>query len=154
VLVLAAGGYVLGAHLNGGAWPTPGLEVGGDVGWARRTALSFWEDIQFKDFARAAIYHSPERRQQVDIPYLLERLFGVKPEMLDIMEIEVVLAEMDSTGLRIRVKTRLKVKLLLLNEIRDREIMLYFHRAAVGEPWWMELETSLRNLDVEEGKKH
>jgi hypothetical protein len=153
-LVLAGGVYLGGAHLSGGAWPTPGLELGGDVGWARRTALSFWEDIQFKDFTRAASYHSPERRAAVDIPYLIERLFGVKPEFLDIMEIEVVLADLDSTGLRIRVKTRLKVKFLVNEKIDDREIMLYFHRASLEAPWWMELETSLRSLDADEEKKH
>ncbi|MDP2313488.1 MAG: hypothetical protein Q8P41_11330 [Pseudomonadota bacterium] len=153
LLLLLGGGYATAAHLSGGAYPTFGLPLGGDRGLLRRTALAFWEDIQFKDFARAASYHAPEIQGSVDIPYLLERLFGIKPEMLDIMEIEVVLSDIDSTGLRARVKTRLKVKLLVDASITEREVMLYFHRG-VGEPWYMELETSLRSIEAENGKKH
>lgn len=153
-LLVSGGGYLAVAHFSGGAFPTFGLPLGGDAGWLRRTSLSFWEDIQFKDFARAATYHSPDKQAGIDIPYLLERLFGVKPEFLDIMETEIVLADIDSTGLRARVKTRLKIKFLFTGDIKDREIMLYFHRATVGSPWFMELETSLRSLDIEEDKKH
>ncbi len=154
LLLVLGGGYVAAAHLSGGAFPTLGLALGGERGLLRRTALSFWEDIQFKDFVRAASYHAPDIQGTVDIPYLLERLFGVKPEFLDIMEMEVVLADVDSTDLRARVKTRLKVKLLVDGRIDDREVMLYFHRKTTADPWFMELETSLRSLEAEEGKLH
>ena len=156
VVVLLLGGavYVGAAHVSGGAYPTPGLGVGGDRGWLRRTALSFWEDIQFKDFERAASYHSPDKQAAVDIPFLLQRLFGVRPEQLEIMEYEIVLADVDSTRLRARVKTRVKAKLLVDGRVEDTEFMLFFHRASETDPWFMVLEDSLRTLDVDKEKKH
>jgi len=154
LLAVGGGGYLAAAHLSGGAFPTLGLPLGGDLGWLRQTTMSFWEDIQFKDFDRAASYHAADKQDRVDIPYLLERLFGVKPEGLDIMEYEIVLAEVDSTNLRARVKTRIKVKLLLMDKIQTKEIMLFFHRETEDSPWTMELETSLRSLDADQDKKH
>ncbi len=156
VVLLLLGGsiYVAVAHFSGGAFPTPGLAVGGDLGWLRRTSLAFWEDIQFKDFNKAATYHSPEKQSEVDIPFLLQRLFGVRPEQLEIMEYEIVLADIDSTGLRARVKTRVKAKLLVDGRVDDTEFMLFFHRSSVADPWYMVLEDSLRTLDVEKEKKH
>lgn len=147
------GGYVLAAHLSGGAFPTPGLELGGDRGLLRRIALKFWEDIQFKDFVRAATYHAPDVQAQVDIPFILQRLFQLKPEALDIMEYEVVFAEVDKSGNRARVKTRVKVKDLLQQNIREQEIMFYFERADAASPWFMKLEDSLRNIEGAAGKK-
>lgn len=154
VLFVAAVGYVGAAHLSGGAFPTPGLEVGGDRGHLRRTALSFLEDIQFKDFQTAASYHAPDKRDEVDIPFLLQRLFQVKPEALDIMSYEIVFADIDTTGNRGRVKTRVKVKELLREQIRDQEIIFYFERENAAAPWHMKLEDSLRQLKGEQGKKH
>ncbi len=156
VVILLLGGsiYVAAAHFSGGAFPTPGLAVGGDLGWLRRTSLAFWEDIQFKDFKKAASYHSLDKQSSVDIPYLIQRLFGVRPEQLDIMEYEIVLADIDSTGLRARVKTRVKVKLLLDGRVDVTEFMLFFHRASPDDPWYMVLEDSLRELDVDKEKKH
>lgn len=153
-LVLAGGAYVAAAHFSGGAFPTPGLPVGGELGHLRRQTLSFWEDVQFKDFDRAASYHAPEVRETVDIPFLLERLFLVKPEALDIMEYEVVLADIDSSELRARVKTRLKVKELVRESIREREVMLYWTRETASSPWFMNLESSLRQLEGDDDKKH
>lgn len=154
VLVVAAGGYVAAAHLSGGAFPTPGLDVGGDRGLLRRTTTSFLEDIQFKDFKRAASYHAPEKRDQVDIPFLLQRLFQVKPEALDIMSYEIVFADLDTSGNRGRVKTRVKVKELLRGKIRDQEIIFYFDRETTTAPWYMKLEDSLRKLEGDKDKKH
>lgn len=152
-LVLGAG-YLTGAHLSGGAWPTLGLPLGGTLGALRRTTLQFWEDIQFKDFAHAATYHDAAAQSEVDIPYLLERLFLQKPESLDFINFEILFADLDSTGLRARVKTRVTVKNLLDNKVYDREIMLYYHRASLGDPWAMELESSLRRTEADENKKH
>lgn len=154
VLAVLLGAYVAAAHLSGGAFPTFGLPLGGDRGLVRRTALSFLEDIQFKDFERAAQYHAPDKRETVDIPFLIQRLFQVKPETLDIMEYEVIFADIDSSGNRARVKTRVKVKELTREHIRDQELMLYFERQDARSPWYMKLEDSLRKLEAEEGKKH
>lgn len=147
-------GYLGLAHLSGGAWPTPGLPLGGAEGALRRTTTRFWEDIQFKDFEKAASYHAPDKQATVDIPYLLERIFLQKPELLDIMSYEIVMAELDSSGLRARVKTRVKVKDLARERVDDRELMLFYKRETPEAPWYMDLETSLRTLDVEKEKKH
>ena len=154
VIATLATGYLGLAHLSGGAFPTLGLPLGGELGTLRQLTTAFWEDIQFKDFEHAATFHDPEAQGTIDIPYLLERLFLLKPEALDIMSYEIVLADVDSSGLRARVKTRVKVKNLVKERIDEREVMLYWSRESVSEPWRMQLESSLRNLDIEEGKKH
>lgn len=153
-LVLFAAIYVAAAHFSGGVFPTPGLPVGGDRAEIRNMVYSFWEDIQFKDFKKAASYHRPEARDSVDIPYLLQRLFLQKPELLDIMDYEIVFAKVDSSKVRARVKSRVKVKELTREEIKEREVMLYFHRDTVDSPWYMELESSLRKLEADKDKKH
>ena len=154
VLSLLLGGYLGVAHLSGGAFATLGLALGGDRGALRRLALSFLEDIQFKDFVSAASYHSPDLRDSIDIPFIIQRLFTVKPEALDIMDYEVVFAEVDSGGLRARVKLRVKVKLLLNALINEREVILYFERDSVDDPWYMKLEDSLRVLTPDSAKQN
>jgi hypothetical protein len=153
VLSLLLGGYLTVAHISGGAFSTLGLLLGGDRGELRRVALAFLEDIQFKDFTSAAGYHSPETRDSVDIPFLIQRLFTVRPEALDIMDYEVVFAEIDESGLRARVKMRVTVKLLLNALINEREVILFFERDTVNDPWYMKLEDSLRQLTPDTAKK-
>ena len=152
VLALLLGGYLAAAHVSGGAFSTLGLALGGDRAALRRIALSFLEDIQFKDFVGAASYHAPDIRDSVDIPFIIQRLFTVRPEALDIMDYEVVFAEVDSGGLRARVKLRVKVKLLLNARIDERELLLYFERDSVHDPWYMKLEDSLRQLSPDSAK--
>ncbi len=154
VLALLLGGYLGVAHVSGGAFSTLGLALGGDRGALRRVALSFLEDVQFKDFVSAASYHSPDTRDSIDIPFLIQRLFTVRPEALDIMDYEVVFAEIDSGGLRARVKLRVKVKLLLNALINEREVILYFQRDSVDDPWYMKLEDSLRELSPDTTKQN
>ena len=154
VLGLLLGGYLGVAHVSGGAFSTLGLALGGDRGALRRIALSFLEDIQFKDFVSAAGYHAPDTRDGVDIPFLLQRLFTVRPEALDIMDYDIVFAEIDSGGLRARVKLRVKVKLLLNALIKEQEVLLYFERDSVDDPWYMKLEDSLRKLTPDSTKQN
>jgi hypothetical protein len=154
VLGLLLGGYLGVAHVSGGAFSTLGLALGGDRGALRRIALSFLEDIQFKDFVSAAGYHAPDTRDGVDIPFLLQRLFTVRPEALDIMDYDIVFAEIDSGGLRARVKLRVKVKLLLNALIKEQEVLLYFERDSVDDPWYMKLEDSLRELTPDSTKQN
>ena len=104
VLSLLFGGYLGVAHGSGGACSMLGLALGGDRGALRRIALAFLEDVQFKDFVSAANYHAPDLIDSVDIPFLLQRLFAVKPEALDIMDYDIVFAELDSSNLRARVE--------------------------------------------------
>jgi hypothetical protein len=152
-LVLAVG-YLAAAHLSGGAWFTFGLPLGGDRGEVRRLGLAFWEDIQFKDFGGAAAFHEPDRQADVDIPFLIERIFLRKPEQLDISDLEVMLADIDSSGNRGRVLTRMRVRDLFEERVYDKEVMLYFYREGEGSPWYLDLESSLRELKPEEGKLH
>ena len=154
VLALLLGGYLGVAHLSGGAFSTLGLALGGDRGALRRIALEFLEDIQFKDFVSAASYHAPDLRDSVDIPFLLQRLFTVKPEALDIMDYGIVFSEIDSSGLRARVKSRIKVNILLNSRIEERELILYFARDSVTDPWHMKLEDSLRELRPDSTKQN
>ena len=154
VLSLLFGGYLGVAHVSGGAFSTLGLALGGDRGALRRIALAFLEDVQFKDFVSAANYHAPDLIDSVDIPFLLQRLFAVKPEALDIMDYDIVFAELDSSNLRARVKVRIKVKLLLDETIQEREFILYFDRDSTGEPWYMKLEDSLRALSPDSTKQN
>ncbi|HEX9885268.1 MAG TPA: hypothetical protein VGA70_02225 [Longimicrobiales bacterium] len=154
VLGVVLGGYLGVAHLSGGAFWALGLALGGDRGDLRRTALAFLEDIQFKDFISAASYHAPDVRSSVDIPFLIQRLFAVKPEALDIMDYDIVFAELDSSGLRARVKSRVKVRFLLDGRIEERDLILYFDRDSVADPWYMKLEDSLRDLQPDSTKEH
>jgi len=154
VVMLLTGGYLTVAHVSGGAFWTLGLALGGDRGALRRIALDFLEDIQFKDFVSAAGYHAPDLIDSVDIPFLLQRLFAVKPEALDIMDYEIVFADIDSSDLRARVKVRVKAKLLLDGRIDERELVLYFHRDSVDDPWYMKLEDSLRELSPDSTRVH
>ena len=128
--------------------------LGGDNAKLMRITRSFLEDIQFKDFKKAASYHRKEEQDQVDIPFLLERLFMIKPEQLDVMDYEILFAKVDSSGLRARVKARIKVKNLLKKDIQNRELMLYYFRDDDTSPWHMKLESSLRQIKAEKGKKH
>jgi hypothetical protein len=109
-----------------------------------RMTLSFMEDIQFKDFDRAASYHHPDDRQKHDIPKLIERLFQIKPELLDIMEYKILESDLDSSGNRGRVKVKTKVHRLNTDDFRDAELMFYYHKKDGN--WHMELESSLRKL--------
>jgi hypothetical protein len=83
-------------------------------------------------------------------------MFLLKPELMDIMDYEIQFVDIDSTGLRARTKTRVHFKDLLNKDIRNQEILLYFHRNSMEEPWFMELESSLRDLgsDADKSKKH
>ena len=156
LLLVAAlsGGYLAVAHISGGAFWTLGLALGGDRGALRRIAMDFLEDIQFKDFVSAASYHAPDLIETVDIPFLIQRLFAVKPEALDFMDYEVVFADIDSSGLRARVKVRIKAKFLVDDRIDEKELLLYFHRDTVDDPWYMKLEDSLRELQADTSRIH
>ena len=81
-------------------------------------------------------------------------MFVLKPEGLDIISYEIVFAEVDSSDLRARVKSRVKVKNLIKKDINEREIMLYFFRDSTESPWFMKLESSLHQLKGDKDKVH
>ena len=108
VIILMMGLYAGAVHFSGGAFYSFGLALGGERADLRKLAKSFMEDIQFKDFKKAASYHEPNVVDSVDIPFLLQRLFMQKPESLDIMSYEIVFCKLDSSVLRGRTKVRMK----------------------------------------------
>ena len=78
----------------------------------------------------------------------------MRPEALDIMDYDIVFAEVDSSELRARVKARVKVKVLLNELIEEQELVLYFERDSVTDPWHMKLEDSLRQLSADSTKQN
>lgn len=127
-----------------------GLQLGGvtvstsaDASYLEQRTLDFLEDIRFKDFEKAASYHSVEDRKTVRIPELIERIFAIKPEFLDILRYEILAVELDRSGTRGRVKTRTVVKVLNSGEIREPEILFYWMKDP-RDGWVMKLESSLR----------
>ena len=109
----------------------------------RELTTSFLEDIQFKDFDTAASYHNEEEQREVDIPTLIERLFKIKPELLDIMKFEITDVHIDSSGNRARVKTHTTVKILNTDELKEPDLVFYWQKE--NGQWRMKLESSLQN---------
>ena len=154
VLLAAALAYLGAAHVSGGQYPTLGIPgLGGHEAQLRRMSIDFWEDIQFKDFDKAATYHEEHLQEEVDIPFLLDRLYGVPPESIDVQSYEIVFIDVDSTGLRARVKCRVKALELGREKVRDQEVILYYYRHSEDDPWFMKLEDSLRKPEHDKGKK-
>lgn len=112
-----------------------------DIKVVEKKVLDFMEDIQFKDFTKAATYHSPDDQKKVDIPKLLESKFHIKPEQMDLKEFNILKTSIDSTGNRARAKVKSKIHVLSTDKIRNVEMMLYFHKN--DGQWFMELESSL-----------
>jgi hypothetical protein len=108
----------------------------------RNLTIDFLEDIRFKDFEKAASYHTNADQETIDIPHLIERLFRIKPELLDIMKYEITDVDIDRGGTRARVKTHTTIKLLNTEELREPDIIFYWHK--VDDHWYMKLESSLQ----------
>ena len=112
--------------------------------------FSFWEDIQFKDWDTAASYHAEQVKAERDIPYLIERMFQVKPETLDVRNIEVQEVDIDSSGDRGRVRTKLLVKVLNTGKVKQPEAVLYWYKE--NGQWLLNLESSLRKAEQDKSK--
>ena len=135
-----------------------------------KLAKQFLTDLQFKDFDKAAMYHTFVDKGKANIPKLIERLFQVKPEFLNIRDFEIVRVDMDPDGKRARTFFRSTMEILNTakddkpNKEREVEGILYWHKrpAAEGEKaappgttttpptpeelaekWFMKLESSL-----------
>ncbi len=137
LLALAAGGVVGYLVLTGqtGYYRT-------DEHVIKKKTHRFFECIKFKEFGEAAGFHDAADKGKVDIPVLIEDLFLVPPEQLDIQEIQVIFAEVDSSGVLAKSKTRCIVQLLNSKEIKKPEVMLYWKKT--GKEWYLKLESTLR----------
>jgi hypothetical protein len=113
-----------------------------DKAYVEKSTLDFLEDIKYKDFKKAAIYHTIAERKTVDIPSLLERIFLIKPEFCDFLRYQITGVDVDSTGTRARVHTKCVIKVLNSNEIKEPETIFYWFKDP-KEGWCMHLESSL-----------
>ncbi len=143
VLILVALGLLYFGPTSGQIGGTLGPVTSGDAKFLRQRTIDFLEDLQFKDFDKAASYHNQQDRDRVDIAKLIERIFQVKPELLDIMRYEIKKIEIDRSGDRAKVKTHTVIKVLNTKEIRKPEVILYWQKDP-KEGWVMKLESSLR----------
>lgn len=97
-------------------------------------ASRFLTDLKFKDFEQAAKYHTVLEQAKVDIPVLIERLFQVKPEFLNIRDFQVVRVELDPDGKRARTIFKSNVEFLNTaegdnpNKEKQVEGILYWHK--------------------------
>ena len=101
----------------------------------------FLECVKFKEFGEASSFHSALDSKKADIPFLIERLFKIKPEQLDIQEVNVLYGEIDSSGVLGRTKSRCIVHVLNTKEIRKPEVILYWKKE--GGKWFLKLKSSL-----------
>jgi hypothetical protein len=110
-----------------GAWVFLANPFSADSGLVRNASLAFMEDLQFKDFRSSSLYHHELERDRVDIGRTLEKLFLVKPELLDIIDYRIAKLDIDKSGDRARVLVRSRYKRLNYDEKpQDGEILLYW----------------------------
>lgn len=107
----------------------------------------FLEDIQFKDFTHAGSFHTEEDQKKKDIPALIERKFGIKPEQLDIRHFEVLRIDISSSGDRAKALTRTTSKVLNSKQVTGkeqvREVDIVWYWKKVDGKWFMDLQSSL-----------
>lgn len=110
-----------------------------DMAELDRLARGFLQDLQFKDFDKAGKYHTLLEQGKADIPQLIERLFQVKPEVLNIRDFEIVRVDLDEDGKRARTFFRSNLELLNTaegeNPNREKQIegILYWHKQPATE---------------------
>jgi hypothetical protein len=116
LIVLGIGGYLFLAE-----------PFNSDRKVVRELSMQFLEDLQFKDFRSSALYHHRLEQGRVDVGRSLERLFLIKPEMLDIIDYRVVKAEVDSSENRARVLVNTRFRRLnMKDEPEEADLMLYW----------------------------
>lgn len=111
-----------------------------DLALLEEQAWKFLEDLKYKDFSKAAGYHNFADRKKADIPKLIERLFAIKPEQLDLRDYKITGVDLDEDGMRAR--THFHATYVVLNsargedgknEEREMEGILYWHRRPASE---------------------
>ncbi len=118
-----------------------GALLSGDAQSMIKYATSFMEDLKFKDFKAAAKYSLPQQQDKYNIANLIERLFHIKPELLDIQSYAITHTDLDSSGQRARVHVKSQIKVLNTKELRSPEMILYFKKQS-GQ-WYMDLASSI-----------
>jgi len=113
-----------------------------DVHLIKEKTRRFFECIKFKEFGQAAAFHDAADQKRSDIPKLIEDLFKVPPEQLDIQECQILFGEIDSSGMLGKVKTRCTVQFLPNRKVKNPDSVLYWKKE--GGRWYLKLESSLR----------
>ncbi|MBI2373240.1 MAG: hypothetical protein HYV07_04510 [Deltaproteobacteria bacterium] len=150
VVGFAIGGVVLAlgiaVAISSGGLSVGGREIGGSTrAWIEKETLRFVEDLQFKDFDRAASHHLIQKKDKRDIAALIKQVFKVRHELLDIHHFRVVQSDMDEAGKRARVRVNVQFNVLGPAMIRekpeskqDADLMFYWFQQDDGT-WGMEL---------------
>lgn len=155
-VLFLAGGLLLVASAPKIGIGSLGFMLDEDERQLLKLAQEFLEAIQYKDFKTAAGFHNEEDKGKVDIPGMIERLFKVKHEVLNIRDLQVTKVTVDSTGKRARTFFNANIELLNSLQRRDKnkkkvderdhsdtEGILYWQKE--NGKWVMKLESSLRN---------
>ena len=131
ILAVAGGGYAIQSGY------TPFFHSEKKI--IRGQTLQFWEFIRFKSFDQAAVFDEDEDRETT--ARLIEGIFRIKPENLDIQRVDVISVEIDSSGDLARSKTRLEGEMLNPKRAETIEVMLFWRRD--GDKWRLKLRSSL-----------
>jgi len=108
----------------------------------KEMSMRFFECIKFKEFGEAADFHNAEDKKSADIPKMLEGLFQVPPENMDINDIYVVTTEINSSGVLAKVKLQMSVKMLNTGKQKNPEVNLFWKKE--NDKWYLKLKSSLR----------
>lgn len=120
---------VVVALLSAGAWLALSKPWSSDLGMVEDFSKRFMEDLKFRDFRSSSLYSHPLDQDRLDIGRALEKLFLVKPEMLDLMDYRIRRAELDSSGERASVIVSSRFKVLNRDkEPQEKELKLYWIR--------------------------
>ena len=114
---------------------------GDDKREIRDNTVRFFECLKFKEFKEASDFHNEEDQKAADIPSMIENLFQVPPEYLDIQDIALMYVEIDSSGILAKSKTRCHAKELNTGQEKDHEVILYWKKEA--DQWFLKLRSSL-----------
>ena len=115
--------------------------AGDDKREIRDKTIRFFECLKFKEFKEASDFHNEEDQKAADIPSMIENLFQVPPEYLDIQDIALMYVEIDSSGILAKSKTRCHAKELNTGQEKDHEVILYWKKEA--DQWFLKLRSSL-----------
>lgn len=103
-------------------------------------AERFLEALKYKDFDTAAAFHNWEDEQKVDIAELIEDMFKVKPEQLNIRDVKITGVDFDEGHQRARTHFVAITEMLNTTQNkeesnREREIegVLYWHKRPASE---------------------
>lgn len=141
LIIFALIAIAFGIYFFGSKYSLGGLSFNQDKGHLEKQMNAFLEDIQFKDFDKAATYHHPSEQKKANISHMIESKFHIKPEQLDIQEYTVDRVDIDNSGNRARILTTVHIKLLNTKEVRDVEAIYFWHKK--DGKWYMMLRSSL-----------